>query len=158
MYYNHHAFAERVARKYSDGERHLVAALQIRGGHVVNYGVNGLKYRRSFSYFNCSLHAEVDLVRRANFSLGGDKICIYRFNRAQDIGDCRDSKPCPLCVNLLAQAGAGRVIFKECGEVRSCKLHELPGLAVNPIPFTQQYIPKFSTDPTRPLDFANALT
>lgn len=157
MYYNHLAFAERVARKRGNGEQHLVAALQIRGGHVVSYGVSGIKYRKNYSYFNCSLHAEVDLVRKACFNLAGDKICIYRFNSAQDCGDCRNSQPCPLCVNLLAQAGAGRLIFKDDGIVRSCKPHELPVLAVDPIMFTRQYIPKFSTDQTRPLNFANAL-
>jgi tRNA(Arg) A34 adenosine deaminase TadA len=157
MYYNHMAFAERVARRFSNEEQHLVAALQIRGGHVVSYGVNGIKYRRDFSYFNCSLHAEVDLVRKSGFNLNGDKICIYRFNRAQASDDCRDSRPCPLCVNLLTQAGAGRLFFKEGDEVVSCRPHELPVLAVDPVLFTQQYIPKFSTDQTRPLNFTGAL-
>lgn len=157
MYYNHISFAERVARKFSNENQHLVAALQIRGGHVINFGVNGIKYRRDCSYFNCSLHAEVDLVRKCDFNLNGDKICIYRFNRAQDAGDGRDSRPCPLCVNLLAQAGAGKLIYKEDGTVQSCRPHELPVLAVDPIMFTQQYIPRFSVDQTRPLNFANCL-
>jgi hypothetical protein len=90
-------------------------------------------------------------------SLDGDKICIYRFNRAQEQEDCRTSRPCPLCVNLLTQAGAGRLIFKDRGEIVSCRPDELPILSVDPIAFTQQYIPKFSTDQTRPMNLSSVL-
>jgi deoxycytidylate deaminase len=147
------AFAERVARKFSNEDRHLVAALQIRGGNIVNYGINRLQYKRGSSYFDCSIHAEVDLARKSGFSLNGDKICIYRFNRAQETNDYRDSKPCPLCVRVLFQSGAGKVYYSLNNKVLSSKVHSLPMLAVDPIMFTKQYIPKYSTESTRHMDF-----
>lgn len=157
MFYNHISFAERVARKYSSDSRHMVAALQIRGGHVINFGVNSVRYSRDCSYFDCSLHAEVDLVRKSGFDLRGDKICIYRFNRAQGEGDARTSRPCPLCVNLLVQADAGRLIFKVNDSVECCKPTDLPMVAVDPIALTKKYIPHFRYGRTRKLDLTNCL-
>jgi len=158
MYDNHLAFAERVARKYSNDDRHLVAALQIRGGHVINFGVNGIKYRRDYSYFDCSLHAEVDLVRKSGFDLRRDKVCVYRFNRASNIPkESRNSRPCPLCVNLLIQAGAGKLYFKENGVVYGCRAEELPVVAADPIVLTRQYTPRFSFESTRSLNVAEHL-
>lgn len=158
MYNKNIAFAERIARKFGNEQQHLVAALQIRGGHIVNYGINGMKYRRDYSYFNCSLHAEVDLVRKSGFNLGGDKICVYRFNNSLGFNESKDSKPCPLCVNLLVQAGAGKVYFKENKEIVVSRATDLPAVTCDPIAMTQQYIPKFSTDPTKPLNFIGKVT
>lgn len=154
MYLNHVAFAERVARKYSNRNRHLVAALRVRGGNVVGFGVNRIRYNKDFSYFNCSLHAEADLVRKSEFDLDGDKICIYRFNLSQDRGDIRDSMPCPLCAHLLAQAGAGRLYFVLNGRVECRKPSDMRMVTSNPIAITNDYIPHYSTDPTHPLDLS----
>ncbi len=138
MYYNHIAFAERIARKHSNDHQHLVVALQIRGGNVINWGVNSIRYRRDFSYFQCSIHAEVDLVSKST-GLKGSKVCVYRFNRAQGEGDPRTSQPCPLCANLLAQAGVSRVVFQLDSQVISCHPMMLPMVYADPVSLTNHY-------------------
>jgi tRNA(Arg) A34 adenosine deaminase TadA len=97
-----------------DGQQHQVVALLIRGGNVARHGVNRLRYSRGLSYFNSSLHAEVDLIRNCDPSeLIGSKVYVYRFNNTihPQAREPKVSAPCPLCQHMLKSAQIGRVAF-----------------------------------------------
>jgi len=79
----------------------------------MSFGVNQLRYSRGLSYFDNSLHAEADLIKKVQpADLVGAKIFIYRFN---NVGlhqrQPRASSPCHCCKHLLNETGASRVVY-----------------------------------------------
>lgn len=110
----------------------------VRGGHIIQYGVNSTRYTREHSYFNCSLHAEMDLLRKCKFDLNGGKLLVYRFNSKHNDEHSRTSKPCLLCSTMLKNAGIKKIFFVEDGQVQTCKTHQLPSLNENPVLLTRR--------------------
>lgn len=109
-----------------------MVALLIRGGKVVNFGVNQLRYSRGLSYFKQSLHAEIDLIKKSKSTdIVGAKVYIYRFNNttAPDAREPKTSEPCLLCQHMLNRAMVGKVTFidknNNLASVRSKDFHQL---------------------------------
>lgn len=118
-------------------------ALQIRGGHIVNFGVNSLRYSRGRSYFYCSLHAEIDLIRKADGDLHGDKILVYRFNKNSPEVGHGSSRPCPLCTHALRTANPGKISYYENGTVVTAKASSLPVVNQDPVRLTERVAPSY---------------
>jgi deoxycytidylate deaminase len=88
-------------------------AVVVKGGRVLGIGHN--KHRNHPAVIqekdiktSCSYHAEEVAIREAGENIKGAVIYVARVNRQ---GQDRDSKPCPLCSDLIQQAGIKRVIF-----------------------------------------------
>lgn len=97
-----------------DNQQHQVVALLVKGGTVVRFGVNQLRYSNRMSYFDHSLHAEVDLIKKCSADeLVGAKIFVYRFNNttAPDAREPKVSAPCLLCQHMLNTAKIGKVTY-----------------------------------------------
>lgn len=141
MYSDFYAYAERIARRVSDADSFMVCALHIRAGKPIGYGVNRTAYRKGFSYYVSSLHAEADLANKMGKALYGDKVFVYRFNRAQPFGDARISKPCPLCARILLQYGVSRVGYIGVDGPVVEKLTNIPHVNYNPATLTMPFDP-----------------
>lgn len=87
----------------SDHTRHKMAAIIVKGGNILSWGVNRNRtHPRSKNYYQ-SIHAELDaIIGVPRESLSGSKIYIIRVTR---IGHLASSKPCVKCVALLSALG-----------------------------------------------------
>jgi deoxycytidylate deaminase len=88
-------------------------AVVVKSGRVVGTGYN--KDRNNPYYVSpehikthCSVHAEVDAIRDANWNVKGAVIYVARVN-AQGID--RDSKPCIRCQSVIDAAEIKKVIY-----------------------------------------------
>lgn len=125
-------------------QQHQVVALLVRGGSVISYGVNQLRYVRGRSYFEGSLHAEVDLIRKSNpDDLRAGKIFIYRFNNSLDPA-AREPKcgaPCLLCQHSLKEAGANKITYiDQAGELTTKRNRHMCKLSNHPHIITRQFV------------------
>lgn len=142
--------AAQLAEDFRDEEfQHQVVALHVRGRKVLGYGVNQKRYAKYSSYFDDSLHAEADLIRRHGEKLRGGKVFLYRFNNAPGSPLANQplcAKPCPLCSHLLNEAGVGRVVWvDELEEVVSIRARDFPLMAEHPSILTRLFIEKVGT-------------
>lgn len=121
-----------------------MVALLVRGRHVIGFGINQFRYVRDRSYFDCSLHAEIDLLRKSKPSdIKRNNIFVYRFNNSTDesarVPKC--SLPCPLCQHELQKAGANKITaMNNDGEIISFKNRELVSLSSAPSRITHHFI------------------
>jgi deoxycytidylate deaminase len=88
-------------------------AVVVKSGRVVGTGYN--KDRNNPYYVSpehikthCSVHAEVDAIRDANWNVKGAVIYVARVNNK---GLDRDSKPCIRCQSVIDAAEIKKVIY-----------------------------------------------
>lgn len=116
----------------------------IKGPRVLGYGINQLRYAKRFSYFEGSLHAEADLIRRHEEKVRGATVLVYRFNNAPKsdwAGQPLCGKPCPLCGHLLRQARVGRVWwFGHDGKPENLLGEGFSELTGDPVAITQRFV------------------
>ena len=138
--------AKQLAEDFKDEAlQHQVVALLVKRTKLIGYGVNQLRYLRGWSYFDGSLHAEADLIRRQEEKIVGGKVLVYRFNNAPFsplAGEALCAKPCQLCQHLLRNAGAGRVVWLSghTGLVESRRGGDLPLLTGDPSALTRRFL------------------
>lgn len=91
-------------------QRH--GAVIVKSGRVMSVGIN--KWRNHPEIIEeekikqeCSIHAEVDAIYRANITKGAT-IYIARVNRS---GDTCFSRPCDNCYNAIIDAGISKIIY-----------------------------------------------
>lgn len=122
----------------------------IRGGRVIRYGVNQMRYAKNKSYFYCSLHAEAALIRKCKPSeIRGAKILVYRFNNttADDARDPKCSTPCHLCQHELKKAGISRITCMDLdGKIITMKRSDLVSLQDDPSIITMHFLNKYGDD------------
>lgn len=90
------------------------AAIIVSGGNILSIGVNKFKkngFIKSFQHHDyCNTHAECDAVLRVRrkIDLTNAKIFVARLRRDGQVGN---SKPCPMCENVLERYGIRRVFY-----------------------------------------------
>lgn len=78
----------------SDHNKHKMAAVLVKGGAILSKATNKNTW---------GAHAEKRALKRAQCALGAT-LYIAREN-------CRTSKPCPNCLNLLKQLGIKKIVY-----------------------------------------------
>ena len=137
-----------VAESYAtdlrdDRFQHQIVAICIKGGKPVALGVNKFKYGKNKSTFECSTHAEIDLLSKLGEKARGSKIYIYRFNNTShpDAREVKNAKPCILCQHVLKIAGVSRIHYINDGcNIEILKNRDLVTLIANPINITHHFI------------------
>lgn len=106
-----------VARYFASKSksRRMHGAVVVKSGRVIGTGFNKDKnspYIVSPEHIktHCSVHAEVDAIRDANWNVRGAVIYVARVNRR---GEDRNSKPCPRCQIVIEEAQIKKVIYTE---------------------------------------------
>jgi deoxycytidylate deaminase len=106
-----------VARYFASKSkaRRMHGAVVVKSGRVVGTGFN--KDRNNPYYVSpehikshCSVHAEVDAIRDANWNVKGAVLYVARVNSH---GQDRDSKPCIRCQVVIEEAQIKKVIYTE---------------------------------------------
>jgi len=87
-------------------------AVIVKGGRVLSTGVNKERNhptRVSSEHIktHCSVHAEVDAIKRAG-DVRGATIYVARINKR---GQERNSRPCPLCYKEIINSGIKKIIY-----------------------------------------------
>lgn len=104
-----------VARYFASKSksRRMHGAVVVKSGRVIGTGFN--KDRNNPYYVSpehikthCSVHAEVDAIRDANWNVKGAVIYVARVNNN---GMDRDSKPCIRCQSVIDEAQIKKVIY-----------------------------------------------
>lgn len=103
--------AKFLATKSSQKNMH--GALVVKSGRVVGMGWN--RHRNDPNFISeehikehATYHAEQVAIRDAGDNVAGATIYVARVNRH---GEDRNSKPCPLCEFMLANAGIKKIIY-----------------------------------------------
>lgn len=84
----------------------------VKGGRVISTGVNKERsHPRIVSSEHikqhCSVHAEVDAIKRAR-DVSGATIYVARVNRR---GEQRDSRPCSRCYEAIKESGIRKIVY-----------------------------------------------
>jgi deoxycytidylate deaminase len=84
----------------------------VKGGRVISTGVNKERsHPRIVSSEHikqhCSVHAEVDAIKRAK-DVTGATIYVARVNRR---GEQRDSRPCNRCYEAIKNSGIKKIVY-----------------------------------------------
>jgi deoxycytidylate deaminase len=84
----------------------------VKGGRVISTGVNKERsHPRIVSSEHikqhCSVHAEVDAIKRAK-DVSGATIYVARVNRR---GEQRDSRPCSRCYEAIKESGIRKIVY-----------------------------------------------
>ena len=104
-----------VARYFASKSkaRRMHGAVVVKSGRVIGTGYN--KDRNNPYYVSpehikthCSVHAEVDAIRDANWNVKGAILYVARVNA---IGTDRNSKPCKRCQVVIEEAQIKKVIY-----------------------------------------------
>lgn len=87
-------------------------AVVVRGGRVLGIGVNKERNHPMIVSTNhikdhCSVHAEIDAIRKAR-DVSGATIYVARVNKR---GQNRDSKPCKNCYDAMTELGIRKIIY-----------------------------------------------
>lgn len=90
-------------------------AIVVKSGRVLGTGFN--KDRNNPMIVSpehiktqCSVHAEVDAIRDANYNVDGAVLYVARINRH---GEDRNSKPCKYCQDVISKVKIKKVIYTE---------------------------------------------
>lgn len=104
-----------VARYFASKSkaRRMHGAVLVKSGRVIGTGFN--KDRNNPYYVSpehikthCSVHAEVDAIRDANWNVKGAILYVARVNA---IGEDRNSKPCTRCQVVIEEVQIKKVIY-----------------------------------------------
>lgn len=104
-----------VARYFASKSksRRMHGAVVVKSGRVVGTGFNKDKnspYMVSPEHIktHCSVHAEVDAIRDANWNVKGAVLYVARVNNR---GEDRNSKPCVRCQVVIEESQIKKVIY-----------------------------------------------
>ncbi len=123
--------------------QHQIVAFAVKGGKIINFGVNKRRYARNKSVFKCSMHAEIDLLSKLGEKANGSKFYLYRFNNTTSniARENHNGKPCLLCQHNLKQAGVSRVTYlNDDGIVSQLKNRDMIGLIGQPSKLTNLFL------------------
>jgi tRNA(Arg) A34 adenosine deaminase TadA len=104
---------------------------------------------RNRSVFDCSVHAEMDLLNKVGDKAKGSKIFIYRFNNTTSptAREPKNAKPCPLCQHALKKAGVSRVYHvDDDGNLQTLKNRDMCSLVGEPVNITKHFLKRFGPD------------
>jgi len=84
----------------------------VKGGRVISTGINKdrshpLIVSSEHIKEHCSVHAEVDAIKKAKDTTGAT-IYVARVNRR---GQTRDSRPCNRCYDAIKKSGIKKIIY-----------------------------------------------
>jgi deoxycytidylate deaminase len=84
----------------------------VKGGRVISTGVNKDRSHPKIVSSehikqHCSVHAEVDAIKRAK-DVSGATIYVARVNRR---GEQRDSRPCSRCYEAIRKSGIKKIVY-----------------------------------------------
>jgi len=107
------AVAKYCASKSTARRKH--GAIVVKSGRILGTGFN--KDRNDPMIVSpehiktqCSVHAEVDAMRDANYNVNGATLYVARINRH---GEERNSKPCSYCQVAISKSKIKKVIYTE---------------------------------------------
>lgn len=136
--------ARSIAEDHYEDKQHHIVAILIKGGNPQAYGINKMRHARHHSYFEDSLHAEADLIKKVGTDkIKNGKIFLYRFNLLENSParhETLNARPCPLCQSVLKEAGASRIVYIERGIVKFLRHSELGALCGSPSQITKHYM------------------
>lgn len=84
----------------------------VKGGRVLSTGYNKernhpTKVSKEHIKTDCSVHAEIDAIKKAK-DVNGSTIYIARVNRR---GQARDSRPCDRCYDSIISNGIKKIVY-----------------------------------------------
>jgi len=102
--------AKKIAAANDDYPEWRLAAVCVKGGSVQSVGWSKLKRDPLFldQFYNCSVHAEVDCLKRMNFQA---KNCVLHVARLRKGGGFGLAKPCANCATMIESSGVKKVIY-----------------------------------------------
>ena len=106
-------------------------------------GVNKRRFIRGKSTFDCSTHAEIDLLNKLGKRAHGSKIYLYRFNNTThvDARKVKNAKPCVFCQHALKAAGVARVYYvNDHGEPCVLKNRDMTTVIADPSNITHHFL------------------
>lgn len=121
----------------------------VKGGNIVDFGVNKRRHLKNKSVFQCSVHAEVDLLNKVGDKAKGSKIYLYRFNNttAKDAREVKNAKPCPMCQHALKKAGVSRILHvDDNGNLHTMKNYDFSSLIGEPANITKHFLHRYGED------------
>ena len=101
---------------------------------------------KGHSTFECSIHAEIDLLSKLGEKAKGSKFYVYRFNNTSnpEARDVKNAKPCLMCQHVLKKAGVSRIYYiDDQGDVKSIKNKDLVSLIAEPANITKHFLEKY---------------
>ena len=103
--------ARYMAKKSSSRQKH--GAVIVKSGSVIGTGFNKDRNdpdRVSPEHIkkHCSVHAEIDAIRDANWNVRGAVLYVARVNR---LGMDRNSKPCERCQVVIEETEIKKIIY-----------------------------------------------
>ena len=142
--------AESYASDFRDDRfQHQIVAICVKSGKPIALGVKKFKYGKNKSTFECSTHAEIDLLSKLGDKAKGSKIYVYRFNNNAhpEAREVKNAKPCLLCQHVLKLAGVARISYIDNdGNVMVLKNRDLVTLIANPINITHHFLHRSGVD------------
>jgi tRNA(Arg) A34 adenosine deaminase TadA len=106
------AVASRIAMESRERTRH--GCIIVNGGAVQSKGTN--TYRNQPGIIEdtnaLSVHAEINALKRSGNVSGA----VAYISRVNNLGEPRQSRPCPECLKALKDAGVKRIIYTVNGE------------------------------------------
>lgn len=100
-----------AAASMSTHRRWRLGATVVKGGRVLAIGVNRPRNDPSVIpndvFWECSVHAEADAIRRAG-STKGARLFVARLTRG---GRLALARPCDRCMEVIRDAGIQRVVY-----------------------------------------------
>lgn len=93
--------------------------------------------------FECSIHAEMDLLSKMGKKAKGSKFYLYRFNNSsnKDARKVKNAKPCIMCQHMLKVAGVSRVFYvDDCNKVCVLKKNDMSEMVGEPRNITKYFL------------------
>lgn len=99
-----------VGLALTSSHSYRMGAVAVRGGNMVGYSVNRFRNhpRIVTNWYDCSVHAEQSLAESCDIS--GTLVYVARVTPQ---GKAALAKPCKVCLQLLTEKGAKRVLWTE---------------------------------------------
>lgn len=105
--------ARYLAKKSKAKKKH--GAIVVKANRVLGMGFNKdknhpLSISQEHIKDHASIHAEVDAIKDAGWNVKGATLYVARIN---NLGQDRNSRPCPRCTIIIEEAEIKRVIYTE---------------------------------------------
>jgi tRNA(Arg) A34 adenosine deaminase TadA len=102
----------------SSHPEHKLGAVIVKGGKIISKSFNQSNkshtyVKRNGEHYNQNLHAELSCIFKVKNKelLRGAIIFVYRERKN---GDLANSRPCPMCYELIQYYGIKRIIYTTC--------------------------------------------
>lgn len=92
--------------------KHKHGAVIVDGDRIISLGCNrAVSHPRSFKFFKGTIHAEQRALILSKQSVEGMTLYSAR------IGGNQNSRPCPLCMSYIKEAGIRKIVYLQDGKL-----------------------------------------